>query len=89
MAPIRPSIISTSRWQIASPDTDGQFVELAGYDLPDYVFNPAAFVPGDHISLRVEALDRIERTLHCGAEQPTCALVNGCVQRTTWNVRIL
>lgn len=76
------------RWQIASPDTSGQFIELSGHDLADYLFDAAAFVPGDQLSLRVEARDRVDRTLGCDDQQPTCALVSACTQRFTWDVEV-
>lgn len=77
------------RWSIASPGTGGGFVPLAGHDLPDYLLDPAAYDPGDQISLRVEVDDRVGRTLPCGPDEPTCAIGGGaCLQRLTWEVQI-
>ena len=76
------------RWQIASPDTSGQLVEVVGHSLPDYLFDPTGFAPGDRISLRVEAIDRIDRALICGDQDPTCSLVPNCMQRVTWDLEV-
>lgn len=76
------------RWFIATPDTGGQLTEVAGHQLADYLLDPSGFAPGDQLSLRVEAQDRIERDLICGDADPTCSLVEDCMQRVTWDVEV-
>lgn len=77
-------------WQIASPDTGGTLVPLAGHEASDYILDPSGFAPGDRVSLRVEVQDRTARTL-CPADEPTCAIDSSapdCFQRLTWEVEI-
>lgn len=71
------------RWWLGAP----ALAEVPGHDLPDLVVDPAAYAPGDVLTLRVEVADRVPREL-CPAAQPTCALAAGCWQRLSWTVEI-
>jgi hypothetical protein len=76
-------------WLLASPDTGGRFVPVAGAASPEFAIDPAAYAPGDRVDLRVEVSDRVERDVSCDEEQPTCSLTGGtCYQRLTWGVEI-
>jgi len=62
---------------------------VAGHDFPDFTIDPADYLPGDVLELRVEVADRVARTLPCVAEQPRCSIGgNDCFQRETWEVEI-
>ena len=76
-------------WQLASPDTGGDLVPVAGAASPDLTIDPAAYAPGDLIDLRVEVADRVERTIPCDQADPTCSSSGDtCYQRVTWGVEI-
>lgn len=76
-------------WQLASPDTGGALVPIAGADGPELVIDPSAYAPGDQVDLRVEVADRVARDLPCDEAEPTCALGGGeCLQRLTWGVEV-
>jgi len=80
---------ATFRWQIATPDTGGQLVQLDGHTLADYMLDPSRYAPGDQLELRVEVSDRNPRTLPCAVDAPTCSIDDdGCLQRVTWGVEI-
>lgn len=62
---------------------------VAGHDFSDFTIDPAAYLPGDVVELRVEVTDRVARTLPCAADQPRCSIGgNNCFQRETWEVEI-
>jgi len=62
---------------------------VAGHDLPDFAIDPAAYLPGDVLVLRVEVSDRQQRTLPCAPDQPRCSIGgNSCLQRESWEVEI-
>jgi hypothetical protein len=76
-------------WQLASPDTGGTLVPVAGALGPDLTIDPSAYAPGDLIDLRLEVSDRIARELPCDEAAPTCALGGDeCHQRLSWGVEI-
>ncbi len=82
---------ATFKWFIASPDTDGQFVEVSGNVGADFLVDPAAYAPGDMLKLRVEIADRIDRgPLPCADDVATCSYtgVQTCPQRVTWEAEI-
>lgn len=76
-------------WWLASPASGGELVELVGHDLAEVVLDPDLYAPGDHLTLRVEASDRVARTLPCDPADPVCS-INGdsCVQRLSWEVEV-
>lgn len=77
------------RWQVASPDTRGERVEVTGHTLADFVVDPRAHAPGDRISLRVEIDDRQGRAIVCDDDLPTCSLGGDqCLQRVTWDIEV-
>ncbi len=79
----------TFAWQLASPDTGGVLVPLAGASGPEVTIDAAAYAPGDLVNLRIEVSDRVERDIPCDPAQPTCSLSgDDCVQRVTWGVEI-
>ena len=79
----------TFAWKIASPDTGGELVPVAGAVAADLTIDPAAYAPGDLIDLRVEVGDRVDRTLPCDDAAPSCALGGDvCRQRLSWGVEI-
>lgn len=62
---------------------------VSGHDFSDFAIDPAGYLPGDVLELRVEIADRIARTLPCAADQPRCSIGgNDCFQRETWEVEI-
>lgn len=87
--PVGPPAEPHFRWFIADPDTGGALTAIEGRDLNDFVIDPAAYVPGDRIALRVEAADRYLRWPECVASEPLCSLEsNDCVQRVSWDVEV-
>jgi hypothetical protein len=79
----------TFAWQLASPDTGGVLVPLAGASGPEVTIDAAAYAPGDLVDLRIEVSDRVERDIPCDPAQPTCSLSgDDCFQRVTWGVEI-
>lgn len=61
-------------------DTGGNRVDL----------DPAAFVPGDIVELRVEIFDRHDTPVSCPDDAATCAITGSsdCLQRQTWRVEV-
>ncbi|HKE14339.1 MAG TPA: hypothetical protein VKB80_05730 [Kofleriaceae bacterium] len=80
---------SAFAWQLASPDTGGQLVPVAGAAGAELAIDPSTYAPGDLIDLRVEVSDRVAREIPCDQAQPTCSLSgDSCLQRVTWGVEI-
>jgi len=82
---------STFRWFIASPDTDGAFVEVTANVGADFVVDPAAYAPGDMLKIRVEVADRVDRgSLPCADDAGMCSYTSeqSCPQRVTWEAEI-
>ncbi len=76
-------------WQMASPDTGGQLVPVAGATAAELTIDPTGYAPGDLIDLRVEVADRRERVLPCDPSEPTCSATgDSCAQRLSWGVEI-
>jgi hypothetical protein len=84
--PVGPSYA----WQMASPDTGGELLPVAGLDAGELALDPSVYAPGDRISIRLEIADRIERTLPCDDSEASCSIDDDaeCVQRVTWEVEI-
>ncbi len=62
---------------------------VAGHAFSDFTIDPADYLPGDVLELRVEIADRVARTLPCAADQPRCSIGgNACFQRETWEVEV-
>jgi hypothetical protein len=75
------------RWFLAAPG--GPLEELEGHDLADLWIDPAVYVAGDLLELRVEVLDRVTRDLPCDADDLTCSLDGGtCKQRLSWRLEV-
>jgi hypothetical protein len=75
------SLLAPSRGAARQPllGASGSFVEL----------DPAAFVPGELVELRVEVADRIARALPCPDGDAQCSIQeNACQQRQTWRLEI-
>lgn len=75
------SLLAPSRGAARQPliGSAGAFVEL----------DPAAFVPGELVELRVEVTDRIARTLPCADGAAQCSIQeNTCQQRQTWRLEV-
>ncbi len=77
------------RWWIAGPDAAAPLVEVIGHDLHDLAVDPAAYTPGDLLSVRAEIVDRRAVWPACPVGDPTCSAGGDtCVQRVTWGVEI-
>jgi hypothetical protein len=77
------------RWQLATPASNDELIDVAGHAAPELQLDPAAFSPGDQVRVRVEIADRVDRTLPCADTAPTCAIAEPtCRQRVTWSVEI-
>ncbi len=54
--------------------------------------DPASYLPGDIIEVRVEIADReaVNRPITCADANPTCSVIsdNACLQRQTWRVEV-
>lgn len=85
-----PMAQASFSWKIATPDTGGILLPIAGHIAADYVLDPGAFSPGQLVTLQIEARDRVARTF-CPIDEPTCAVEASrpdCLQRLTWSVEI-
>jgi hypothetical protein len=79
----------TFAWLLASPDTGGDLVPVAGAVGDALTIDPSAYAPGDLVDLRVEVADRVERTLPCDSAAPACSIAgDACNQRLGWGVEI-
>lgn len=77
------------RWLMATPETGGAFVELAGLREASHLVDTSAHAPGDQLALRVEIDDRVGRELPCSEDRATCALGGDtCLQRVTWSMEV-
>ncbi len=61
---------------------------VAGATASAFGFDPAAYPAGTLVELRVEAADRVPRTLACDDASPTCSFDGNpsCTQRQTWRL---
>jgi len=80
--------VARFRWLLAGPD--GNFDVVGEGADASFALDPADYAPGDVVDLRVEVLDRVERTLPCAEEQATCSIGDdpACLQRVTWKAEI-
>jgi hypothetical protein len=74
------------RWLLARPG--GVLEVIPGSDAAEYVLQPEAYAVGDELTLRLEVRDRTPTWPTCAEVEPTCATAPGCLQRTSWKVRI-
>jgi hypothetical protein len=75
------------RWYVRAPgQTSFTLVDLGvgGVEL-----DPAQYNPGDHVDVRVEINDRMNRAIPCAESMATCSIPqNTCLQRQTWSVEV-
>lgn len=75
-------------WSLAGPETGGELAPLAGATGSAHLIDPAAYAPGDLLTLRVEVSDRVTRAAACDPEDPVCSSSETCFQRLSWEVEI-
>lgn len=76
-------------WSLATPSRGGARQPLVGTTGSFVDLDPAGFVPGEVVELRVEVADRVARALPCGDGEATCSIQrNSCVQRQTWRLEV-
>jgi len=76
-------------WFLASPDTGGELVPVAGATAASLTIDPSVYAPGDLLQLRVEVADRVERSLPCADDESACAIAgDDCYQRLGWDVEV-
>ena len=73
------------RWRLATPASSG-VLEEAGEDSA-IILDPSFWAPGDRLTLRLDASDRVARS-GCGEGEPFCNLSDNCRQRVTWVVEV-
>ena len=79
---------ATFAWSILPPGSSTRHV-LSGATGNTFELDPAAFIPGDIVELRVEVFDRNATAVACPDDQPTCAVgASLCSQRQTWRMEI-
>jgi hypothetical protein len=75
------------RWYVRAPgQTSFTLVDtgVGGVEL-----DPAQYDPGDHLDVRVEIDDRMNRTIPCAEDVATCSVTQDtCLQRQTWSVEV-
>jgi hypothetical protein len=75
------------RWYVRAPgQTSFTLVDtgVGGLEL-----DPAHYDPGDHLDVRVEIDDRMNRTIPCAEGMATCSITqDACLQRQTWSVEV-
>lgn len=83
-------VLGTTRfaWSIQGP-SGGTHVVVPNATTNSLVVDPASYLPGDQIEVRVEVFDRNNATL-CPDADATCAITTPptCLQRQTWHVVI-
>jgi hypothetical protein len=80
---------TTFAWSILPPGASQRQL-LVGATGNSIDFDPAVFIPGQRVELRVEIFDRNHAAIPCADDAPTCATAARpqCVQRQTWRVEI-
>jgi hypothetical protein len=74
---------------LLAPSRGPARVPLAGATGNAVELDPAAFVSGELLELRVEISDRVARTLPCDGTPRTCSIEsNSCMQRQTWLLEV-
>jgi len=75
-------------WSIVPPG--GSRTPLAGVTGSGVALDPASYIPGDIVELRVEIQDRNHITVNCPDAQLACSVISDptCNQRLTWRVEM-
>ncbi len=76
------------QWSLASRHSGGQLTPLVR-SLSSLTIDPAEYTPGEVLTIRVEAFDRLNEPVACPTSEPGCAADNNeCNQRMTWKAVI-
>ncbi len=69
---------------------DASHALVAGATGNSYGFDPAGYVPGELVEVRVEIFDRNNTPIPCADSDPSCSVVSepACLQRQTWRVEV-
>ncbi len=70
-------------WKI-SEDAGLTFRPVGGYNESYLDLDPADFLPGQKVWVRVKVSDRKERVLECAQWELRCSILAGCPQWVTW-----
>ncbi len=73
----------TFAWTVLGPTGGRQLVSTS----KQFQFDPAVYVPGTTVEIRVEIKDRKVSPVNCADGEATCSIgANSCIQRQTWRV---
>ncbi len=77
------------RWSLKNPgaSTHAVVAGATGNSLP---LDPASYLPGDIVEVRVEIFDRKNTPVNCPDGDATCSTISdpACLQRQTWRVEV-
>lgn len=76
------------RWYLRAPGATS--FALVDTNVGGVELDPAHYNPGDRLDVRVEIDDRVNRTVQCAENVPTCSFGqdDACLQRQTWSVEV-
>lgn len=76
-------------WSLLAPSRGAGRAALGGPSDHAVELDPATFVPGELLELRVEVSDQVARTLPCADGDASCSIgSDGCDQRRTWRMEV-
>lgn len=75
-------------WSLLAPGGGGRQV-LPGVTGNTALLDPATYVPGGMLELRVEIFDRNATPITCADADPSCSVISTtCLQRQTWRIEV-
>jgi hypothetical protein len=87
--PVLPGGGARFTWSLLAPSRAAGRQPLAGATGAFVDLDPAAFVPGEILELRVEVADRVPRSLPCADGDAQCSIQqSSCMQRQTWRLEV-
>jgi hypothetical protein len=86
--PANPQLGTTRfEWSILPPG--GTRTVITGASGNSVAFDPATYLPGSRVELRVEIFDRKNTSITCADMLPTCSVnASPCLQRQTWRLEV-
>ena len=80
--------VTEFHWSIVPPG--GSRTPLTSVTGSGVALDPASYIPGDIVELRVEIQDRKHIAVNCPDPQLSCSVISDqtCTQRLTWRVEM-
>ena len=81
--------ITRFQWSVQAPG-NATHLPVAGATSNAFTIDPASYVPGDIVEVRVEIYDRQNTAIPCVDSEATCSTISqtSCLQRQTWRLEV-